>query len=1116
MFRKLLYTAIMCLISVGTAFAQTGSLSGTVTDAGSGEALPGANVVIAELSTGSSVNADGEYEITNIPAGTYEVTVSFIGYNQASRSVTITANEETVENFELQSGINLDEVVVTALGEEVTQRRVSFSTQEVSEEQLNVSQDANIKTGLAGKIAGVQMVGQAGSKLGDFGNIRIRGAISLTDDLAEPLYVIDGVPTENPNIIDMNNVQDVNVLKGPNATALYGQRGENGVVIITTKASGQSGVSVELNSATTFDVVSYLPNFQNQYGKGYSGEGEWTTLNFSDGYSGFPYPDYLEPLDGERYIFNGYADESWGPKFDGEPYIAWYNMYPDSPYYGETSTWDAAENNIKNFYETGVTNKTGLAINYSTDRYNTRLAFTNLTQGGILPYSDLNKQFLNGSFNYDVTDDFNVGLKVNYTTQSINGDVRNDDYGNQTSGSFNSWFARNLEMDKMRELKDLQTPEGYSASWNNWGPGFMALAPLELVGGPPSEYFKPAFWYNPYTWMDRYDETRNTDNLLMNVDLSYQLSDQFELVGNASTTYEDFKYRFELPYSLSYSSAPTLYNAWVNSFGEYGDETKEHNFSSRLRYDASFDDWTVNAFVGGQVRIQSYKRLSAEMDDGNWQNGGLILPDVYTFANSAEQVIPVERNWDKKVLSMFAKATIGYQDFLYLDGTYRQDYSSALPEGNNGYGYPSVGLSFIFSEFIESDVLTSGKLRAGWAQVGNDVDAELINQVYFLQQDPFTNPETGAANPLLYTDETLVDPNIKPALSSSFEIGTDLGFFNDRIGLDVTYYFEERQDEIVPTSLSAGTGYTEYLTNAGSLEREGVEIALNATPVSTQDFRWSTTLNWAKNSVVVTELPEGLDSYEMANTTAAFGYVTMTHKLNEEWGQLRGPGIRRNENGQPVVNPNGLYAVEQNQYFGSVLPDWTGGFLNTFAYKGLSLTASIDFQKGGKFFTLSEQWGQYSGLLEETAGKNDLGNLKRDDAWNYDADGNPTSLVEEENRGGVHVTGVDAEGNPVDTYVEAIDYYGQWQANTIAEPFIHDADFVKLRELSLNYTLPKEWIGNFLQSATVGVVGRNLWMIAVSDDNVHGWDPSELAQTYGENGQLPGTKSYGFNVKVTF
>ncbi len=1112
MLRKLLFTVMVCLVSVGTAFAQTGSLSGTVTDAQSGEVLPGANVVITDISRGSPVGTDGTYEITDVPAGTYQVTVSFIGYNEQTKSVEVTAGEEATLDFALQSGVDLGEVVVTALGEEVSERSVSFSTQEVSEDQLNVTQNANIKTGLAGKVSGVQMVGQAGSKLGSFGSIRIRGAISLTNDLAEPLYVVDGVPVDDPNIVDMNTVQDVSVLKGPNATALYGQRGENGVVIISTKQADRSGVSVELTNSTTFEDVAYTPEFQNKYGKGYT-QGDFVTIDMNAGSPlGVPYPSYLEPLEGERYIQYGYADESWGPAFDGEPYAPWYTWYPDSPYYGETAPWDAAPNNVENFYDTGVTTKSGISVNYNSDSYSARLSYTNLNQSGILPYSSMGKHFVNGRFNYDVTEDFNVGVNFNYTTQDVRGEVRDDGYGNQTSGAFNSWFGRQLEIDKVRELKDLQTPEGYHASWNQWGPAYMGAG-----GG----YLKPAFWFNPYTWMERYDETRQTDNLLVNVDLSYQLSDQLELTGSANTTSEHYDFRFELPNSLAFSADQTgnFYNYWVNSFGEYTRTSKEHNFSSRLNYEGDFDNISVNAFVGGQIRIQDFTSINAQMDRTNIQNGGLIIPDVYRYSNSQERVVPVESNWDKQVLSFFTKATVGYQDYIYVDASYRQDYSSALPSDNNGYGYPSVGLSFVFSELIDTDILSYGKLRAGWAQVGNDVGAELIDQTYSLQDDPYTNPATGSGVPLLFTSGTLVDPNIKPALNSSFEVGADLRFLNDRLGVNLTYYSETREDEIIAASLSAGTGYSSFLTNAGSSEREGVEVSLNTTPVSSETFRWDATINWATNETIVTSLPEGLSSYELG-AESAFDFVSLTHQIDEEWGQIRGAGIQRNDSGTPVINSSGTYAVEQNQYFGSVLPDWTGGFLNTVTYKGLSLTASIDFQKGGQFFTLSEQWGRYSGLLDETAADNNLGNPRRDPL--LDSSGNPvgSTFVSADNAGeetgGVYVNGVDSDGNPMEGYVAAQTYYKQWYSNRLAEPFIHDASYIKLREVNLSYTLPQSWIGDFLNSATIGVVGRNIWMIAVSDDNTNNWDPSEIAETYGENGQLPGTQSYGFNVKVTF
>ncbi|MGD8749641.1 MAG: TonB-dependent receptor, partial [Balneolaceae bacterium] len=485
----------------------------------------------------------------------------------------------------------------------------------------------------------------------------------------------------------------------------------------------------------------------------------------------------------------------------------------------------------------------------------------------------------------------------------------------------------------------------------------------------------------------------------------------------------------------------------------------------------------------------------------------LIIPDVYQYSNSAERIVPDEHNWDKQVFSLYAKVNIGYKDMVYLDGSYRQDWSSALPSNNNGYGYPSVGLSFVFSELLQSDIISYGKFRAGWAQVGNDVGAEKILSSFQLSANPYTNPKTGSGTPLLYTDNKFVDPNIKPAINSSFETGFDIRFFDDRIGLNATYYHETRKDEIIGVSLSNSNGAGSYLTNAGTSKRDGVELSLNGVPVRTRDFRWDATLNFAKNKTIVTDLPEGLNTYQIGNTASAFGYINITHERGGEWGQLRGAAIKRADNGDPIITKDsngdltGLYDAVQGQFFGSVLPDWTGGMVNTFTYKGLGLTAAIDFQKGGKFFSLTEQWGTYTGILDETAGLNDKGNPKRDAV----ADG-----------GGVHVTGQDIDGNAVDMYVDAHDYYSQWYSNRLAEPFVHDASYVKLRELSLNYSLPKRWLGGFINSAKIGVVGRNLWLIAVSGDNHHRWDPSELSRTFGEDGQLPGTRSFGFNVNVTF
>ncbi|MGD8747752.1 MAG: SusC/RagA family TonB-linked outer membrane protein, partial [Balneolaceae bacterium] len=985
-------------------------------------------------------------------------------------------------------------------GEEVSENTISFSSQKVNADQLNVAQGSNIKEGLAGKVAGVQIVGQAGSKLGAFGDIRIRGAISLTNDLAEPLYIVDGVPVTNPNIIDMNNVSDVNVLKGPNATALYGQRGENGVVLITTKDANATGVSVELSNALTIDQIAYTPKFQNEYAGGYAGEAELQTFNYDPTVD----PDYFKPLDGMKYIFDSVADESWGPKMDGREYAPWYAWFPDSPYYAQAQKLSPRPNNVKDFYDTGVTNKSSFAINYTSDRSSARVSYTNMIMGGIIPYSDLNKHYLAGQFSYDVTDNFTVKANVNYTLQDVLGNVRADGYGNQVSGTFNNWFERQINVKRLQELKDLHTPEGYQTSWNWWGPRGGAFGLPYGSSAANNGFKKPAFWFNAYTFADQHKVTRDRNNLLYNVNLSYKINDQWEVTGSANRSVEDYKWRREVPYSIEYSAAPEVYNPWVNSFGIITHQDVENDYHAKVKYNNNFGDWSVDAFGGSTMRIQHYNYLSAVMDEGNYQSGGLIIPDVYQYSNSAERIVPDEHNWDKQVFSLYAKGTFGYKDMVYLDGSYRQDWSSALPSNNNGYGYPSVGLSFVFSELLQSDIISYGKVRAGWAQVGNDVAAEKILSSYALDSNPYTNPATGNSAPLLYTDDTIVDPNIKPAINSSFETGFDIRFFDDRVGLNATYYHETRKDEIIGVSLSTSNGAGSYLTNAGTSKRDGIELSLNGVPVRTHDFRWDATLNFAKNKTIVTSLPQGLDTYEIdlgSGNTNAFSFVNITHKRGEEWGQIRGAAIRRADNGDPILNSNGLYVVDQGQFFGSVLPDWTGGMVNTFSYKGLGLTAAVDFQKGGKFFSLTEMWGTYTGILDRTAGLNDKGNPKRDAV----ADG-----------GGVHVTGQDVNGNAVDMYVNAHTYFDQWYSNRLAEPFIHDASYVKLRELSLTYSLPKRWLGGFINSAKIGVVGRNLWLIAVSGDNHHRWDPSELAQTWGENAQLPGTRSFGFNVNVTF
>jgi TonB-linked SusC/RagA family outer membrane protein len=1073
-------------VFVGVNFlqAQTVQITGTVTGADDGMPVPGASVQIKGTTTGAATDANGKYTLA-VPTTASTLIFSFIGYK--TQEVAI-AGRNVIDVVLESDAMALEEVVVTALGITRAQKTLAYASQEVKAEELNITSDANIKNAIVGKVAGVQIVGQAGSKLGQAGRIRIRGAVSMTTD-GDPLYVIDGVPTTDPNIIDMENVASVNVLKGPNATALYGQRAEYGVVMITTKKATKGGVSVEVNSNTTFENVAYLPNYQNEYGQGYLGEAEWRTYAHP---AVSIYPEW-SVFNGKQFITYTYADESWGPKFDGREYIPWYALWQDSPYFGQTAKWEAQPNNIKDFYETGVTLKNTITLYGQGENHSARISYTNLNQTGILPTSNMKRNMVSAAVQFKPVKKLTVDGTLNFVNSIINGDF-DDSYSNQTTGSFNAWFARDVDMAKLRELKDLKTSHGFHANWNTWGLRYMPARGSQLNYG----FEKPAFWYNPFFWLENYVNTDYSNKVVGDIKAKFNFTEQLELEAGLSTNVDNYRNRYELPFVISNSASPELYNAWNNGFGNYKSTSVENNYNARLMYKEKFNDFDVMAFLGTTLRTNSYDRMSAEMAIGS-KTQGLVLPDVYTYSNTKLPVTASTYLWNKKVFSTYGNLSLGYKGMAYLDAQYRKDWSSALPADKNGYGYPSIGGSFIFTELLEDkSILSFGKIRAGWAQVGNDVGALAINPVYPLSAAPYMG------NPQMYTQTRLIDPNIQPSLNTSTEVGFDLNFLNNKIGFNFTYFNETREKEIIPITLSSATGYTSYLTNAGKSKRSGIELTLTGTPVKLKDFAWDITVNYGISKPEILELPEGMESMAAPGGMDDWQFVAVIHELGNRWGQLRGTAIRTDAQGRKVIDSaTDTYQIDPGQYLGSVIPDFTGGILNNFSLFNLvNINAAIDFQKGGKFFSLSEMWGQYSGLLEETAIKNDKGFNIRDAV---------------DDGGGVHVVGVDESGNPYDKYVDAYDYYQQFNSNVIASEYIHDASYIKLRDVSVSVNLPKKFIQNtFISSASIGFVARNVWLIAVSKDNVHGWDPSEMSQTWGENAQLPGTRSFGFNVRLTF
>ncbi|QDP84939.1 SusC/RagA family TonB-linked outer membrane protein [Chryseobacterium sp. SNU WT5] len=989
---------------------------------------------------------------------------------------------------------DIEGVVVTALGIKRDEKSLPFATQVIKSEELNVTQNVDVKNAIVGKVSGVQLNGQAGSKLGETGKLRIRGAVSMLSD-ADPIYVLDGVIVD-PNTVDMDNLESVNVLKGPNATALYGQRAQYGVVVMTLKKGAKNRLNIELNSTTNIDFVARTMKFQNEYGQGYDGQNSFGTFNFNPA----RHPAEWASLQGLRYKKgqNYLADESWGAKFDGQDYLPWYAFWKDSPYFGQTAKWNAQPNNVKDFYDSALTSKNSVSVSGGTNDFTGRVSFTNLMQNGITPYTELKRNYFNTNANYKFNDKLNIEAVMNFSQGRTTGDF-DDGYSNQTSGSFNQWFGRDLDVNKLKELKDLETPFGHHASWNWWGPDY-----LNINASPSLQYRKkPGFWYNPFTYMERFQNFNDRKTLMFSVAPTYKITDDLTARASFSRVNNISQNSYYMPTSLTKSASGMEggYMDYLNGFGVSDSDYTEDQYEGRLSYAKKFGSFDVNSFVGGNVTKQRWSGVSNTMDVfGKTQF--LLTPDVYSFKNANIAPVPDAYNYGKTYKSLFGNVSVGYNDYVYVDASVRNDINSAYLNNQNSFLTYSLGTSILLHNLIEkNDYITYFKLRAGIAQIASDISARQTNPQYFFYDKPLlvgTQSYQMALQPTRY-----VDPNLKPAINENFEVGADIKFLKNRVTLSGTYYKEKRNDEPIPVTLPSSSGALSYFLNSGDAQRKGVELSLSGDVLRNSDgLNWTTSLNFAQNKSTIVRVAEGLDNINYG-FQPAFGYVSVIQKEGMEWGQLVGNGFLYDGAGNKVIDATtGLYEFQTNVNFGSILPKFTGGWYNAVSYKGVTLAASIDFQKGGKFFSLSEQWGNSGGLLEATAAMNDRGFSVRDDV----AAG-----------GGVHVVGVDATGAAVDTYVGAQDYFTQFHGNRLAEPYIHDASYIKLREVGLSYTLPKAiFTGTSIQGLSVGLTARNPWLIAVSKDNTHRQDPSEMSQSYGEDGQLPSTKGYGVNVKINF
>lgn len=1077
---------VLLFISVTTMIAQIQikQVSGKVTDSSDGSGIPGVSVTVKGSSRGVATTADGSYKIQVSDGAVLQF--SFVGF----KSKSITVGKQQVINVELESEASeLTEVVVTgAYGTKRTARSTTTNAQVVDDKALNTIRQTNLNNALAGKVSGIQVRSQSAAALGRSTEIRLRGVSGFGLGNGA-LYVVNGTILPNADDLNLDDIENVSVLQGAAAAAQFGSQGANGAIIITLKDGSQTktGIGLTVNTGIIFDKAYILPNYQNSYAGGAAGD--LMQYNWKEGD-----PADWKALDGKYY--HDYSDDaSWGPRMVGQEYIPWYAWYGGHSRSFQTAKLLPQPNNARDFYNTGVTKNNSFTISSSTDKFKFKLTYGNQYVNGLLEKTSLQKNTFNVMSSYDLNKHFTISADVNYITQNQKGEI-DDGYSNQSSGSFSQWFHRDLDMGIMKELRDLRTPDGIYASWNKANPD-------SYDPSNPRNFYAGNYWYNFYTWFDLVNITNKRDRLYGNLSFTYKINNDLKIVAtyrkNQTIASSDSRYSS----FLNESGLQTTGNS-PEAKGYYGtsqSNSDRTNMELFANYSKKFKDFTVDANVGIDVFKWEYTSNGANT------NNGLSVANLYTLTNTVDPVTLTNDRLVEKYRALIGRGTFGYKNVLFADITLRNDWYSTLPTGNNSVLSKSAGLSYVFGETINKSIpwISYGKLRASWGEIPKALGTS--NETFGAYRYPGSAFSVGqykwGSNFMMTAANTLVDPEIKGSVVTQAEVGLDLSFLNDRVGFSTTYWQGSEKNFPYALSVNGSSGYTQLLTNIGLIEKKGLDVQVFGRPVVTRDLSWKITATASKliaNDIV--ELSKKYGITQTAGVQAVWGSTMpyLVHTEGKRWGQLYGNGIKR-INGQPVLDANGGYVNDPNVYFGSVLPDYTGGIQNQFVlFKDFTLNVNIDFQYGGKFVSLSNMWGSFSGLTAQTATINDKGNPIRDAV---------------SAGGGVHVKGVNEKGEPADYYVDAQDYYHNLYYNKTFDPFIYDLTFVKLREASFGYNIPvkKIGLGKYFQTMNVSLVARNpILLYATTKD----FDPSEISAVTGETAQFPGTRGFGVNVRLGF
>ena len=1047
------------------------TITGTVKDT-DGNTIPYVNIVLSGTLNGTTTNENGIYTI-DVPELSGALEFSVLGYE--TKIITIN-NRRTIDIVLGDSSEVLDEVVLTALGLKRETKELGYVVQSLDAKGVTEVKSVNFLDNLSGKLAGVT-INQGATGVGSSSKITIRGEASFSNN--NPLFIVDGVPINNNSVFNFTNeaaagfqeidfgngamevnpddIAEVSVLKGPSAAALYGTRASNGVIIIETKSGKNSkGLGISYNTSFFVDSAFQLPDFQNEYGQGNSGE-----FAFVDGLGGGT---------------NDLITYSWGPRLDVGNLIPQYDSpvtLPDGTVVrgGDTALYSgipitptefrSQPDNLKNFYETGTTLINNIAISNGFDTGNYRLSFTDLRSESIIPGVDLDRQTVSARLNFQPIDKLRINSSISYINSNSDNRPSNG-YGSENANySLVAWGPRSLNIENLK---------------NYWQPGLEGIQQYS---------YNYTFFDNPYFILNENRNSFNRDRVFGNISASYDITDHLTATVRTGMDYSSELRQLRRAYSS---------NRFANGgYAEHDVFYREVNTDFLLNYTNQFNDFNIDVSLGGN-------RLDQKAFTSQSQTTSLAQPGIFRLSNAASPIEVFEFESNKRINSFYGLAKIGYKDFLFLDVTGRNDWSSALATpfsvDNTSFFYPSVSSSFIVSKVVNlPEVISFAKLRASWAQVGNDTDPYQTTGA-FVAQTPFNG------QPTFSNSNTIANADLVPELTSSFEVGADLRFFNDQLRFDVSYYNALTKDQIISLPIGISSGYTQQVVNGGEVRSKGLEVIVGVSPIISQNFKWNSTLNFSTNRSTVESLPQDEGRLTLAYSRIYDSQNQTVFLQAEEGGRvgdLYGTGYLKNENGDFILTDEGRYIPDNElQKLGNYNPDFMLGFNNQFNYKNWNMGFLLDWRQGGIIVSRTRALGNVGGQLAETAFRPETG-IVPEGVVNTGTDDNPVY-----------------EANTV--AVSAESYYRQFYDRNHEENNTYDASFLKLRQLSIGYTFNNLSLFNQDATLSLSLIGKNLFAIT---ENPH-FDPEQLAvQGQGfisgvEDMSYATTRSIGFKAGFNF